>query len=278
MIGKGKSIEHGANAIDYVLAKGKGEIIDKRFIIGESGREIANEFKIFQNLNTRTTNNNISFVLSPEPEDGRKLSNQDFKAIAEDFLKKMKLDKHQAIIGKHIDKDHTHLHLIVNRIDSKGKAYKDGWISKESQTMADKVAEERGLTRAKVVKEFNLEMTRAARAEILTIHKVVAQHKPKDFNEYKELMKGSGVEVIPAINSAGKLQGFKVKYQNQEFKASEITVKTKVKVKGKLKDKDIKPLTLSQMGVKATFSEINPKIQIPFEIERSKGKSKGIGY
>lgn len=276
MIAKGKSIAHGANAIDYVLDKNKAEIIDKRFIIGENGKEMLNEFKIFQNLNTRTTNNNISFVLSPEPNDGRKLSNEDFKAISEDFLKKMKLDKHQAIIAKHSDKDHTHLHLIVNRIDSNGKAYKDSWISKESQTKADEVAQERGLTRASVVKEFNLEMTRTAKAEILTKHKAVAQHKPKDFNEYKDLMKESGIEVIPTINSKEKLQGFKVKYQNQVFKASEITEKSKVKIKGKFKD--IKPLTLSQMGVKATFSEINPRIEIPIENKRNQGRRGGIRY
>lgn len=258
MIAKGKSIAHGANAIDYVLDKNKAEIIDKRFVIGENGNEIQNEFKIFQNLNTRTKNNSISFVLSPEPKDGRKLSNEEFKTISEDFLKRMKLDNHQAIIAKHSDKDHTHLHLIVNRIDRNGKAYKDSWISKESQTVADKIAQERGLTRAKVVQAYNQEMSKDLRGQILDKHKAILQHRPRNFQDYKDLMKSSGVDVVPTINKAEKLQGFRLEFEGQSFKASEIH----------------RSMTLSKMGVNKTFTGLNPELNIPIERSRNRNFSR----
>ncbi|WP_051908175.1 relaxase/mobilization nuclease domain-containing protein [Flavimarina sp. Hel_I_48] len=145
MIARAKSIAHGGAGINYALEKDGAEIIDKRFVVGDTGAEIKGEFRIFQNLNTRAENNDLSFVLSPEPKDGQKLSNEDFKAISDSFLKKMNLEKHQAIIVKHTDRNHAHLHLFVNRIDSNGKAYKDSWISKESQTKADQIAREMGL-------------------------------------------------------------------------------------------------------------------------------------
>lgn len=270
MIGKGKSITHGGAAIDYAIDKDKSSIIDKQFIIGDNGTDIKNEFKIFQELNTRTTNNDISFVLSPEPKDGRELINKDFKEISRSFLKKMKLDQHQSITVKHSDRDHIHLHIIINRISPSGLAYKDSFISKETQKQADNIAIERGLTRASVVKEFNLEMTKAIRSEILHKHKAVAELRPKDFEEYIQLMIANGVEVIPTINKANKLQGFKVKYQNQLFKASEIT--EKVKIKGKMKE--IKPLTLSRMGVSTIHSMHNPKLNIPTKNNRD--QSTGI--
>jgi len=275
MIAKAKSIAHGGKGIDYALKKENAEVIDKRLVVGENGGEIKNEFKIFQDLNARTTNNDISFVLSPEPKDGKALSNNDFKAISEDFLKKMGLDNHQAIIVKHTDKEHTHLHLFVNRIDRNGKAYNDSFISKKSQTIADTIAQERGLTRARVVQAYNQAMHKDLKAEIFNKHKAVLQHRPKDFKQYRELMESSGVKVIPTINKANRLQGFRVEFQGVNLKATEIN----------------RSMSLSKMGVNIkqakgatlnTALNLNPALKIGFKVLKILGKgisrSSGIGY
>jgi len=221
MIAKAKSISHSKNSIDYAMSKENAEVIDKRFVVGDNGKEISNEFKIFQDMNGRCENNTLSFVLSPEPSDGRKLTNSDFKAISEDFLKEMKLDKHQAVIVKHSDKKHTHLHLYVNRIDYNGNAYKDNFISKKSQSISDTIARDRNLTRAKDVQELNKLNTKEIRREIHNRHKAVLQHKPKNFKEYSDLMKASKIDVIPSIRN-GKIQGFNLEFQGNKFKASAV--------------------------------------------------------
>lgn len=227
------------SAIDYALDKDKAELIEKRHVIGDNGTEIKNEFKIFQDLNQRCETNDISFVLSPEPTDGRKLTNEEFQGIAADFLKKMKLDKNQAVVVKHNDKDHAHLHIIVNRINTEGKAHGDSFISKKSQTVADHIAQDRGLTRAKNVGEFNKEMQKDIRKQIFEKHKAVLQHRPKNFKDYSDLMKSSGVEVLPTINKQGNLQGFRVKYQGVNLKASEVH----------------KTMTLSKMGAEKVLNK-----------------------
>ena len=221
MIAKAKSISHCKNSIDYAMSKENAEVIDKRFVVGDNGKEISSEFKIFQEMNGRCENNTLSFVLSPEPSDGRKLTNSDFKAISEDFLKEMKLDKHQAVIVKHSDKKHTHLHLYVNRIDYNGNAYKDNFISKKSQSISDTIARDRNLTRAKDVQELNKLNTKEIRREIHNRHKAVLQHKPKNFKEYSELMKASKIDIIPSMRN-GKMQGFNVEFQGNKFKASAV--------------------------------------------------------
>lgn len=222
MIAKAKSITHGGNAIDYALEKKDAEVIDKRYVIGDNGKEIKSEFKIFQDLNHICINNDISFVLSPEPSDGNKLTNDDFKAIADDFLKEMKLDKHQAIIIKHNDKKHTHLHIFVNRIDSNGKAYKDNFISKKSQAVADRIAIKRNLTRAKIVHLQKKEKSKEIRKEIFTIHNEILSLRPSNFKEYASLMAQKNVEILPTINKKGNMQGYRVKYKESNFKATEV--------------------------------------------------------
>ena len=244
MIAKAKSITHGGKASDYVLKKEGAEIIDKRLIVGDTGNEIKEEFRMFQDLNSRCANNDLTFVISPEPKDGRKLTNSDFKAISEEFLKKMNLDKHQALVVKHTDKEHTHVHIIVNRINEEGKAYNDSFISKQSQTIADKIAQDRGLTRASVVQEFNKTMDKDIKATILQKHNAALWHNPVDFNQYKELMQSNGVNVIPSINNSGKLQGYRVEFEGRNLKASEVH----------------RSMSLSTMGVKGASLDHNPKL------------------
>lgn len=273
MIAKAKSISHGDKAIDYAQKKQKAEVIDKRHIVGNNGREIKKEFGIFQDQNMRCKNNDISFVLSPEPKDGKKLTNKDFKEISNDFLKQMNLDKHQAIVIKHTDKNHTHLHLFVNRIDSNGKAYKDNFISKQSQKIADKIAQDRGLTRASLVKEFNKEMYKDLKIQIFDKHKAVLQHNPKDFNSYKDLMKSSGVNILPTINKSNQLQGYRVEFQGINLKATEIHRSMSLSKMGVSKDIiKSKALKGSEMILNA-----NPALKIGYKAVE-KIISKGLGY
>lgn len=252
MIAKGKSIQHGSNAIDYALKKEHSEVIDKRHIIGNTGKEIKEEFRMFQNLNHRTTNKDMSFVLSPEPNDGNRLTNSDYRKVSDDFLKAMKLDKHQAIVVKHSDKSHTHLHLFVNRIDSQGRAYNDSFVSKQSQTIADKVALENGLTRARNVQAFNKELHKDLRQQLFDKHKVILQHKPRDFKTYCDLMQSSGVKVLTTINKGGNLQGYRLVFNGHNFKASEVH----------------RSMTLSKMGIEKGIgisTNLNPTLKIGFK-------------
>ncbi len=138
-------------------------------------------------------------------------------------MKEMKLGERQAIAFVHQDKVHKHIHLYVNRIDFDGKAYNDSFIGKRSQLSAEKVAGEMKLTTVKQVqveKEFNL---KDIRSEIKRRHDLVMKdHHPKTYNLYIEFMKANKVEVIPCINKAGKLQGFRFEFDGYNLKGSEI--------------------------------------------------------
>ena len=138
-------------------------------------------------------------------------------------MDELNLKKRQAIAFVHRDKSHVHIHLYVNRIDFKGKAYKDRLIGVRSQRAAEAVAEKMQLKTVKQVqfeKEYNL---KELRQEVQSRHHLtLKQFKPKSFEQYIDAMAKNGINVIPSINKANKLQGFRFEYKGQNLKGSEI--------------------------------------------------------
>ncbi|MCG6191612.1 relaxase/mobilization nuclease domain-containing protein, partial [Maribellus maritimus] len=120
--------------------------------------------------------NSFSFVLSPTIPDGIKLTNADFAKLTNDFLERMKLKGQQYISFLHNDRDHKHLHIFINRIDFNGKAYKDNYISKKTQRIAESIAKERGFTTAKEIQQQKEERLRN---QIINAHEKVLPQHPK---------------------------------------------------------------------------------------------------
>src|SRR5690242_6781856 len=108
MIAKGKSISHLSASIQYALRREEAVILDKN-IAFETPHGVSREFKLFQDLNQRCERNNLSFVLSPTMEDGRKLSLEQLETINKSFLDKMQLQDHQYIAFVHQNTEHKHI-------------------------------------------------------------------------------------------------------------------------------------------------------------------------
>ncbi len=224
MIGMGKSIAHTGASMSYGWNKGKdAEVVLCQYVAGDNAQEVTEEFRIAQEMNARCKKNTLSFVLSPTVEDGKKLDNEKLRELTERFLKEMQLKERQAIAFAHRDKEHTHVHLYVNRIGFDGKAYNDGFIGKRSQSAAEKVAKEMGLT---TVREVQLEQqlqSVAIRNEIRRIHeRTMANERLKTLDAYIKAMKAQHVAVVPTINKANRLQGFRFEYKGESFKGSEV--------------------------------------------------------
>ena len=219
MIGKGKSILHISNAINYAKNKIKAQEIDRNLVVGKNGIEIAKEFRIFQNLNSRCIRNAFSFVLSPSIEDGNKLTQNEFKSIAQDFLTKLKLKDHQFITFLHQDKEHSHLHIFVNRINSLGTAYKDNFIGKKAQRAAESIAQELKLTSAKQLQLVNEEKLRS---DIYMAHEQVMSQKPNNIFNYAEMIRIRGIELLLKQAANGKVVGLTYQMGRKKMKASAV--------------------------------------------------------
>ncbi|MDD2380746.1 MAG: relaxase/mobilization nuclease domain-containing protein [Mariniphaga sp.] len=219
MIGKAKSISHISNAVNYAKNKIKAEEICRYRHVGETGTEIAKEFRVFQNLNARCQRNAFSFVLSPSREDGNRLTKSDFINIAERFLSYMNLSDNQGISFLHKDRQHTHLHIYVNRINTEGKAAKDNYIGKKAQRVAERIAREMNLTVAREVQQAKENRLRRA---VGLAHDKIWQLKPDDIFEYARLMEQEGITTQLKQASNGKVVGLKFQVGEDSIKASSV--------------------------------------------------------
>ncbi len=224
MIGKGKAISHTKASIEYGWNQEKdAEIIYKENLVGQTPKEITDEFETIQSMNNNCDKNTFSFVISPTIEDGKKLDPKELNKITNEFIKDLKLENHQAIAFVHNDKNHKHIHLYVNRIDFEGKAYKDSFIGKRSQKTAERVAEKFELQTVRKIKEQKLENLKDVRKLIKKRHEqVFSKFHPEKYQEYISKMKEFNINVKPVISKSNKLQGFRYNFKNISLKGSEV--------------------------------------------------------
>ncbi|RXG11310.1 relaxase/mobilization nuclease-like protein [Leeuwenhoekiella aestuarii] len=223
MIGKGSSISSTLGALRYGNNQEKeAKQIYSNLITGETAQEITQEFKAVQALNQNCERNTLSFILSPTVSDGEKLINRELGELTKNFIQQMKLQDRQAVAYVHRDKAHTHVHLYVNRIDLKGKAYNDSFIGKQSQLAAERTAKQMGI---QTVQDVQFEKNKAlahTRGEIHKAHQQAIQGSSKDLQTYINRMREQHIGVIPVINKSKQLQGFRYEYQGQSIKGSKV--------------------------------------------------------
>ncbi len=131
----------------------------------------------------------------------------------------MNLADHQSISFVHKDRNHTHLHIFVNRINTEGKARKDNYIGKKAQRVAERIAREMNLTTARQVQ---LEKENRLRRIIVQAHDKILPLKPGDIFEYARLMEQEGVTTHLKQASNGKVVGLKFQVGKESIKASSV--------------------------------------------------------
>lgn len=233
MIGLAKACNGGGTLANYVMDESKGYELDRNMLCGSTPKEMVEEMKMIQDLNQRATNKTFSIVLSPDIKDGKNLSDDELKTITRDYLNKLGIDteKQQFVAFVHTEKEHKHIHIIANRVQSNGKLISDHHIGKRAQWIAHEIAKEKGLVSAKEkmfenIKSIEKEKSdlKDIKAEIYKKHQEVLKQNPGSFENYIKEMNLKGLEVRPTINKQGQIQGFRIldKQTSNNFKASEI--------------------------------------------------------
>lgn len=291
MVSKAKSIKGSAKSIEYIQNDkelGSAIELDRNGIVSDHPSEILQEFRLMQEANQKCNKNTISIVISPSDE--RAFTNEELRNIGKHHLEKLGLSDHQYLMTKHGSTDHPHIHILANRIDETGKALNDSHISLKSQTISENLSKELGLYTAKDWQKVRHLEQLPIKKEIQMSHQFALEHS-KNYTEYKDLMRGKGVEITDTINKQGQLQGFKVKHLESglNFKASEIKkgfgmndlILHQVKMPAMSKpyqDMANSLLKLTSRGIDPTL--LNPALNIAKQIAETvikKTISKGFG-
>lgn len=229
MIGKGKAIAHGGNAIDYALRDGKlDKIVGRNMIESDAPADILREFEMVNQHNYRCKNKYIRYEIGISPKDIGKLKPGDMIKIARMFANKMGLQNHQWIACTHKDTGKPHIHLIANRIGVDNKVFDTTFVSNRSAKIAEEISREMGLTITKDIqkqKEYQEAYTDSARQQAKEKLQQIAYYELFKNTSLEGFLYGlgrEGVGIEPAKNKQGKTYGIRFTYEGQTFKASEI--------------------------------------------------------
>lgn len=233
MIAKAKSITHTLHSLNYVLKKEGAEILTQHHVMGESPNEIHQEFRMIQDMNSRCTNNSLTMVISPTIEDSKGLSDAKFRTLTREFMEKMKLQNHQWVAVKHVDRKHTHIHIIANRIDDNGKAIDDTFISNRASRVGDELAISHGLHQAN---ERRAQKEKANEKEIESI-KLIHQQAKKGLtggvgqyiDSFNRIGNPNNIRCEMYHNKSGKAQGLRFFVGDTKIKASSVDRKLSMK-------------------------------------------------
>jgi hypothetical protein len=144
MIGKKTSGSGFRGLATYLLRDGRGQIVAGP-MAGRTPRELAREFGAFRRLNPRLGKAVSHFSLSPSPNDP-KLSESQWKLIAERFMSEMGFSTAAWCGVIHRDTDHEHIHLIACRIDENGKTISDANDFRRTEKVLRKIELDFGLS------------------------------------------------------------------------------------------------------------------------------------
>ncbi|MDP4286186.1 MAG: relaxase/mobilization nuclease domain-containing protein [Bacteroidota bacterium] len=158
---------------------------------------------------------------------GEKIEDRMMAAIAKKYLLEMKITNTQFATVKHIDKNHSHLHILANLVNNNGKTIKDNWIGLKGKKIAQKLTIEYGLKEAisKNIELTNLEVLNEREANKYFIYQAILETLPKcrNLNDLKEKLVKKKIETLYKYKGQTKeLQGISFKIHVYKYKGSEI--------------------------------------------------------
>ena len=136
----------------------------------------------------------IHISLNPHPDD--KLSDEQFSAIALEYIEKMGYGNQPFVVYKHEDIDRHHLHIVTLTVDERGKKINDGYNFYKSKRITREIERKYGLLPAekqRVKEAFRLQKVRpkegSFKKQLASVIKPAAKfyHCPS-FKEYRALL------------------------------------------------------------------------------------------
>lgn len=112
---------------------------------GTSPRKLAAGYGAFRRLRPTLKKPVAHFSISLPPIE-RRLTNEEFSAIAESFLQRMEFKDCPFSVIRHEDTEHQHIHIVASRINCRGETVTDRQDFQRAKNIARQLEEEFNLT------------------------------------------------------------------------------------------------------------------------------------
>lgn len=153
---------------------------------------------------------------------GEKLSDEQWKQVREKYMQKMGFNEtHQFAATRHTDKiDGDHIHIVINRVDSSGKAWSDSKDQARSQQACREIEAEMGLQRLENHEIQNYGRMNQVKSEL---RDSIKECQGKGLDALKESLEKRGYDLKLHSNSGGIYgASIQAKSDGKTWKLSEV--------------------------------------------------------
>ncbi|SJN18720.1 relaxase/mobilization nuclease domain-containing protein [Sphingobacterium sp. JB170] len=231
MIGKCKAVGGSAAGMEYLFqdkqdqSKTRGYELDRNMLTGENASEIMSELKEWNKDNARNLKNEVfSMVYSPAGNDGKKLTNEQLTQLGKEFMSKtLGIDPNTQpyYMRVHDDTRNKHVHIYTPRTDLNGQTISDKHCQYRAMSSADEIAQTHDLIRAKEIMQHRIENANEVK-HLLKKEVTKVLSNSTSWNDFKKKASTKGIDIVETVNKQGAVQGYRIKFDNQDFKASDI--------------------------------------------------------
>ena len=210
--------------INYVLDKDKARLLYSEGIRTKDKESIIRSF-IAQSQMNPVSKPVAHISLNFSAQDKERLTDAAMAGIAVEYMKKMGYDNTQYIIVGHHDREHPHVHLVINRIDNDGKRISDKNEKRKSTKICMELTKKYRLYIApdkENVKRHRLKEPDKTRYEIYDAIKVTVP-KCRNWKELTEILRKQGIKTDFRYNgNTNKIQGIRFEKNGYPFNGSQI--------------------------------------------------------
>ena len=213
------------HACRYVVNKPEAEVLECTGVREHSYQVMADDFIAQQQLRPEKEKACFHCCLSFYP--GEKVSDEQMKQIAKEYLEELQIIDTQVAIIKHSDRRHLHMHVVANMVNNNGKVISDSFLGLRGKKTAQQLTLEHKLVPAltKDLSLTNYEALRKSEATKYKVYEAIMQILPqcKTIKELENKLQLRSIETqYKYKGQTSEMQGVSFKLGEYSFKGSQV--------------------------------------------------------
>ena len=211
--------------------KAEAIILDSNLASGSVVKQ-TKEFNVVRQLKPNLSKAVYHTSLNLPYSDSNKLTDEEFSSLGIAYLEGMGFDENQYIIYKHFDQNHSHIHIVANRVKFSGDVVSDSQDYKRSEKLIRSLEQKYHLTKL-VENDFSNVLTKGEVEkhirtgdipERLQLQGIIAQIliQKVTLEEFVELLKKKEVNTKLNKSSTGTISGISFEFKNTTYKGSKV--------------------------------------------------------
>lgn len=213
-----------AAAVNYLFNRKETEILTTKGIRDCDKESMIRSFETQAKFNPIARPvAHISLDFSAQDRD--KLTNDKMSEIAFEYIKAMGYENTQLLMVRHSDREHPHVHLILNRIDFNGKRISDQKERIRSTKVCRELTQKHGLYLSSGKENVKRHRLREPDATKYRIYDALVKHVPqsRSWAELTKRLKNEGIEVgFKTKGTTDTIEGVRFTMNDFTFNGSKI--------------------------------------------------------